>query len=71
MRWGLVKVILGGAGWTFFVGWQGWVEVYSGWLRVSGSVFCMSEHFLRVSEGGWCWWRYILDAWGLVDLFYG
>ena len=43
------------------MGGLGWVEVYFGWVGVSGQ-------FLRKSGGGW---KYILGGWGWVDIFYG
>ena len=50
---------LGGAEWTFFMGWQGWMEVYSWWAGVSGGILCVSEHFSWMGGGG----LDIFDGW--------
>ena len=40
----------------FFMSWQGWVEVYSVWLGVSGSIFCVSGCYSWVGACGGIFW---------------
>ena len=56
------------AGWKFFIGWEGWMELYSGWMGVCARIFCVGGQFLWVGGGDW---RYILGVWGWVVILHG